>query len=125
MRNLSNPLTCECPPLTLLAYFSPSYGLIAARFAGCSPDSLPSSVHPGVHIQSGLAHSALVTAANVHSKHALPHLLHGREERVYGDNAYMSQKALKAPQGERKRSTNALFMTNSLRTLDDIVNGAA
>jgi IS5 family transposase len=57
-------------------------------------------LHIGVDSQSGLAHSALVTAANVHDKHALPQLLHGREKRVYGDNAYASQKALihgKAP----------------------------
>jgi IS5 family transposase len=60
-------------------------------------------LHIGVDSQTGLAHSATVTAANVHDKHALPHLLHGREQRVYGDNAYASQKALirsKAPQAK-------------------------
>jgi IS5 family transposase len=60
-------------------------------------------LHIGVDSQSGLAHSAMVTAANVHDKHPLPHLLHGREKRVYGDNAYASQKALiheKAPQAK-------------------------
>jgi IS5 family transposase len=60
-------------------------------------------LHIGVDSQSGLAHRAMVTAANVHDKHALPHLLHGREQRVYGDNAYASQKALihgKAPQAK-------------------------
>jgi IS5 family transposase len=31
---------------------------------------------------SGLAHSAVVTAANVHDKHPLPRLLHGNEQRV-------------------------------------------
>lgn len=65
-------------------------------------------LHIGVDSQSGLAHSAAVTPANVHDKHALPHLLHGREKRVYGDNAYASQKALirsKAPQA--KDFTNA------------------
>lgn len=57
-------------------------------------------LHIGVDSQSGLAHSAVVTAANVHDKHALPQLLHGQEQRVYGDSAYASQKALihgKAP----------------------------
>ncbi len=57
-------------------------------------------VHIGVDSQSGLAHSAMVTPANVHDKHPLPHLLHGRERRVYGDSAYMSQQELiqgKAP----------------------------
>ena len=41
-----------------------------------------------------------MTAANVHDKHPLPDLLHGNEQRVYGDSAYASQKDLiqgKAP----------------------------
>ncbi len=50
-------------------------------------------LHIGVDSQSGLAHSAVVTPANVHDKHPLPDLLHGREQRVYGDSAYASQKA--------------------------------
>ncbi|MCI1047684.1 IS5 family transposase [Caballeronia zhejiangensis] len=57
-------------------------------------------LHIGVDSQSGLAHSAVVTSANVHDKHPLPKLLHGQEQRVYGDSAYASQKALirdKAP----------------------------
>ena len=60
-------------------------------------------LHIGVDSQSGLAHSAVVTAANVHDKHPLPDLLHGNEQRVYGDSAYASQKALiwgKAPQAK-------------------------
>ncbi|KVZ40257.1 IS5 family transposase [Burkholderia ubonensis] len=51
-------------------------------------------LHIGADSQSGLAHSAVVTAANVHDKHALAQLLHGQEQRVYGDSAYASQKAL-------------------------------
>jgi IS5 family transposase len=57
-------------------------------------------LHIGVDSQSGLAHSAVVTPANIHDKHPLPELLHGQERRVYGDSAYTSQKALirgKAP----------------------------
>ncbi len=60
-------------------------------------------LHIGVDSQSGLAHSAVVTAANVHDKHPLPDLLHGNERRVYGDSAYASQKELiasKAPQAK-------------------------
>jgi transposase, IS5 family len=60
-------------------------------------------LHIGVDSQSGLAHSAVVTPANVHDKHALPELLHGAEQRVYGDSAYASQKELiasKAPQAK-------------------------
>ena len=58
-------------------------------------------MHIGVDSRSGLAHSAVVTAANVHDKHPLPDLLHGNDQRVYGDSAYASQKELmhsKAPQ---------------------------
>lgn len=57
-------------------------------------------LHIGVDSQTGLTHSAVVTAANVHDKHPLPELLHGAEQRVYGDSAYASQKELivsKAP----------------------------
>ena len=50
-------------------------------------------LHIGVDSQSGLTHSAVVTAANVHDKHPLPDLLHGQERRVYGDSAYASQEA--------------------------------
>ena len=60
-------------------------------------------LHIGVGSQSGLAHSAVVTAANVHDKHPLLDLLHGQERRVYGDSAYASQKTLirgKAPKAQ-------------------------
>lgn len=60
-------------------------------------------MHIGVDSRTGLAHSAVVTAANVHDKHPLPQLLHGDEQRVYGDSAYASQKALigsKAPRAK-------------------------
>ena len=53
--------------------------------------------------RTGLAHSAVVTVANVHDKHPLPELLHGNEQRVYGDSAYASQRALiesKAPRAK-------------------------
>ena len=59
------------------------------------------TMHIGVDSRTGLAHSAVVTAANVHDKHPLPELLHGAERRVYGDSAYASQKTLigsKAPE---------------------------
>jgi IS5 family transposase len=60
-------------------------------------------LHIGVDSQSGLVHSAVVTAANIHDKHPLPDLLHGNEQRVYGDSAYASQKELiasKAPKAK-------------------------
>jgi IS5 family transposase len=51
-------------------------------------------LHIGVDSQSGLAHSAVVTSTNVHDKHPLPDLLHGKDQRVYGDSAYASRKEL-------------------------------
>ncbi len=51
-------------------------------------------LHIGVDSQTGLVHSAVVTAANIHDKHSLPDLLRGNELRVYGDSAYSSQKEL-------------------------------
>jgi hypothetical protein len=60
-------------------------------------------LHIGVDARTGLAHSAVVTAANVHDKHPLPDLLHGQEQQVWGDCAYSSQHALiaaAAPQAQ-------------------------
>ena len=60
-------------------------------------------LHIGVDSRTGLAHSAVVSAANMHDKHPLPHLLHGNERRMYGDSAYAGQKALinaKAPRAK-------------------------
>ena len=48
-------------------------------------------VHIGVDSQTGLVHSASVTAANVHDSQQVPHLLHGEETRLYGDSAYRGQ----------------------------------
>ncbi len=64
-------------------------------------------LHIGVNSQNGLAHSAVVTPANIHDKHPLPDLLHGQERRVYGDSAYASQKELIQSRAPRaKDSTN-------------------
>lgn len=49
-------------------------------------------VHIGVDSNSGLIHSASVTAANVHDRHEVPNLLHGDETRFYGDSAYRGQE---------------------------------
>lgn len=60
-------------------------------------------LHIGVDSETGLTHSAVVTAANVHDKHPLPELMHGSEDKLYGDSAYASQQALmrsKAPQAQ-------------------------
>lgn len=51
-------------------------------------------LHIGADSRTGVTHSAVVTAANMHDKHALPELLHGDERRVYGDSACASQQEL-------------------------------
>jgi transposase, IS5 family len=49
-------------------------------------------LHIGADSQSGLVHSASVTAGNVHDSQELPKLLHGEETRLYGDSAYRGEK---------------------------------
>ena len=74
-------------------------------------------LHIGVDSQSGLVHSDVVTAANVHDKHPLPDLLHGNEQRVYGDSAYASQKAL-----IHTKATKAKDFTNQRTRRNGIVD---
>ena len=74
-------------------------------------------LHIGVDSQSGLAHSAVVTAANVHDKHPLPDLLHGNEQRVYGDSAYASQKAL-----IHSKAAKAKDFTNQRSRRNGVIN---
>ena len=45
-------------------------------------------VHAGVDKDSGLIHSVVVTAANVHDLTPVAELLHGDEQVVYGDAGY-------------------------------------
>jgi IS5 family transposase len=78
-------------------------------------------LHIGVDSQSGLAHSAVVTAANVHDKHPLPDLLHGNEQRVYGDSAYASQKALIAGKAPKAKD----FTNQRVRRQGEVDEGAA
>jgi IS5 family transposase len=81
-------------------------------------------LHIGVDSDSGLAHSAVVTAANVHDKHPLPQLLHGAEKEVHGDCAYASQQELmhsKAPKA--KDCTNQRVRDGSpIAELERILN---
>jgi IS5 family transposase len=48
-------------------------------------------LHIGADSQTGLVHSASITAANIHS-HEVPNLLHGAETRFYGDSAYRGKE---------------------------------
>ena len=60
-------------------------------------------LHIGVDSRTKLIHSMAATAANVHDARMLPHLLHGAERRVHGDQAYRRQQAViraQAPQAK-------------------------
>ena len=66
-------------------------------------------LHIGADSQTGLVHSASVTAGNVHDSQELPNLLHGEETRLYGDSAYRGAKQrerLKAIAPRAKDFTN-------------------
>jgi len=87
-------------------------------------------LHIGADSKTGLVHSASVTAANVHDSHQVPHLLHGKETRLYGDSAYRGKEqrerlkviAPKAKDFTNKRAyknrplTNADKATNQLKS---------
>jgi len=49
-------------------------------------------LHIGVDKDSGLVHSSVVTAANVHDVTQTGNLLHGSEKEVYGDSGYLGGK---------------------------------
>ena len=59
--------------------------------------------HVGVDSQTKLIHSVVATAANAADGTMLPHLLHGAETRVWGDQAYRGQAEMlreHAPQAQ-------------------------
>jgi len=64
-------------------------------------------LHIGVDSRTKLIHSLLTTAANVHDGTVLGELLHGKETRVYGDQAYRGRKA-----AIRQHAPNASDFTN-------------
>jgi IS5 family transposase len=81
-------------------------------------------LHIGVDSETGLAHSAVVTSANVHDKHPLPQLLHGAEQEVFGDSAYSSQQKLiaaKAPNA-RDRTNQRVSGTGVAAEIERIAN---
>lgn len=81
-------------------------------------------VHVGVDKDTGLVHSAVVTAANVHDKHPLPDLLHGQETEVFGDCMYATQQALirsKAPKA-RDRTNQRVRKDSPTYDLERLIN---
>ncbi len=65
-------------------------------------------VHDGVDKDSGLIHSEIVSASNVHDVIPEAKLLHGDEEVVYGDAGY--QGIAKRPEMARKESEFRVVM---------------
>jgi IS5 family transposase len=63
--------------------------------------------HLGIDSKTKLIHTILASAANVHDREALPHLLHGQETRVWGDQGYQGQTAI-----IRRRAPKARDFTN-------------
>jgi IS5 family transposase len=83
-------------------------------------------LHIGVDSKTDLAHSAVVTSANVHDKHPLQQLLHGAEKELSGDSAYASQQALiqsKAPYAH-DRTNQRIYPGSATAELDRILNRA-
>ena len=80
-------------------------------------------LHIGVDSQTGLVHSAVVTAANIHDKHPLPDLLHGNEQRVYGDSAYASQKKLIASKAPNARDVTNQRTRRAGGVVDEVERG--
>lgn len=66
--------------------------------------------HLGVDSRNKLIHTILASAANVADVEALPHLLHGRERRVYGDQAYRGRReAIRRAAPQAKDFTNQRY----------------
>lgn len=63
--------------------------------------------HVGVDSRTKLIHTILASAANVADALALPHLLHGKETRVWGDQLYRGQREV-----IRAAAPNARDFTN-------------
>jgi transposase, IS5 family len=66
--------------------------------------------HIGVDGRTKLIHTVLASAANVADCHALQYLLHGKERRVWGDQAYRGQRAaIRAGAPRAKDFTNQRY----------------
>jgi len=74
--------------------------------------------HLAVDSGSKLIHAAVATPANVADSAVLPDLLHGRETRVWGDQAYRGQRAV-----IRQHAPKAQDVTNRLYFRGTIFRG--
>lgn len=76
--------------------------------------------HLGVDSRTKLVHTILASAANVADALALPHLLHGGETRVWGDQAYRGQRAAMRAVAPRARDfTNQRYRHG--RRIDKVI----
>ena len=73
--------------------------------------------HVGVDSRTKLIHAVVATAANVADSRMLPQLLHGRETRVWGDQAYRGQCAV-----IRQHAPKARDFTNRRYRYRDMVD---
>ena len=79
-------------------------------------------LHVGADSRTKLIHSMTTTAANVHDANVLGQLLHGKETRVYGDQAYRGQKAVIRKYAPRARDfTNRRYGHRGL--VDEVERG--
>jgi IS5 family transposase len=79
-------------------------------------------LHVGADSRTKLIHSMTTTAANVHDANVLGQLLHGKETRVYGDQAYRGQKAVIRKYAPRARDfTNRRYRHRGV--VDEVERG--
>ena len=78
--------------------------------------------HIGVDSATKIIHTVLASAANVHDREALPHLLHGKETRVWGDQGYHGQSAVIHKRAPRAKDfTNKKYRFNG--RIDEVEKG--
>jgi len=72
--------------------------------------------HIGVDSKEKIIHTVKVSAANVADSLALPHLLHGKETRVYGDQAYAVKGCDFAKRAPRRRTSSINATATTVRS---------
>jgi IS5 family transposase len=68
--------------------------------------------HIGVDEETGLVHTVKATPANEHDVTVMNELLHGEEERVYGDSGYIGAKKRKDAIKKNKDGKNIKYIIN-------------
>lgn len=68
--------------------------------------------HIGVDKDSGVVHTVVVTAANVHDVEVTPELLTGEEETVHGDSGYLGAEKRDGAVTKNKKGKKIKYKTN-------------